>query len=85
MIRRTFLAAALIAILGFCGFRTARRGARGGRGGGGGFPGGFDMQAVDKSESIAKELKLTPAPRRPKLEAHHGRSPEADRAAHAAV
>jgi hypothetical protein len=34
-------------------------GGGGGRGGGGGAPGGFGMARTDKSDAIAKELKLT--------------------------
>ena len=63
MIRKVLLAAALIAVL--ASLASAQRGGGGGGGRGGdsggsgrGFPG---MQAVDKSETIAKELKLTPA------------------------
>ena len=62
MIRKALLAAVLVAALG--PLALAQRGGGGGGGGGGmGMPGGFGGRgpAVDKMETIAKELKLTDA------------------------
>jgi Spy/CpxP family protein refolding chaperone len=59
MIRTIWIAAALSLVLAIPGLAQRGGGGGGGRGGGGGMPGGMGMARTDKSDAIAKELKLT--------------------------
>jgi Spy/CpxP family protein refolding chaperone len=59
MIRTIWMAAILSLALTIPGLAQRGGGGGGGRGGGGGMPGGMGITRTDKSDAIAKELKLT--------------------------